>query len=329
MPNIDVHCHTVCPPLLTELKRVADGISPQAKAAKNYIRRPEFFNDPQFAGALDERITLMDEAGIDVEIVSTPLPIGTYFADLGQRSAAAQAINDEFTVASQRYPGRYRFFATLPLPDVSTSIEEFHRAAGLPGFAGVLAPTNFGLPFNDPSLEDLYMEMAKARSLLFIHPCRMEFVGRYAKLGMETMLGWPSEDTLAVMELVLGGVVERHPQLKIIAPHVGGTVLYLVGRIDHGYEEQPPPRRSIPETPSVYLKRLYYDSVCHSHPTLNLARSVVGSDHIVLGSDFPYWSRNRMRECLEIFDGLDWPKEELALIRGGNMERLLREQGRW
>ncbi len=329
MPNIDVHCHTVPRPLINELQRVAEGTTPQAKAARGYIERPEIFNDAQFTGALDERIALMDGAGVDIEIVSTPLPVGMYFADLGQRLAVAQALSDEFTTACQRHPGRYRFFATLPLPDVPSSIKEFQRVAKLPGFSGVLTPTNFGLPFNDPSLEDLYSEMARARSLLFIHPCRMEFVGRYGKLGMETMLGWPSEDTLAVMELVLGGVVERHPQLKIIAPHVGGTVLYLVGRIDHGYGEQPVAARGIPQAPSIYLKQLYYDSVCNSHPTLNLARSIVGSDHIVLGSDFPFWSRNRMGECLEIINGLDWPEEELDLVRGGNMERLLREQGRW
>ncbi len=329
MPSIDVHCHTLPLPLIDALKQVAKGNTPQAKSASYYLQRPETLNDPQFIGALDERIGIMDGAGVDVEIVSTPLPIGTYFADLSQRGAVTQAVNDVFTSASQRHPTRYRFFATLPLPDVPASIKEFRRVLGLPGFAGVIVPTNFGIPFNDPALEDLYAEMAKAKSLLFIHPCRMEHLGRYANLGMETMLGWPSEDTLAVMELILGGVVERHTGLTVIAPHVGGTVLYLVGRIDHTYNHWPASQKTISEAPSVYLKRMYYDSVCDSHPTLNLARSVVGADHLVLGSDFPFWYRNKMGDCLQVINTLNWSEEELELVRGGNMVRLLREQGRW
>lgn len=328
MSVIDVHCHTAPRPLVTEIQRVAKGSSPQAAAARGFLQRPNFLDDPQMLGALDERVPLMDEAGLDTQIISTPTVLGAFFADLGQRLAAAQAANDEFSAACQRYPGRYRFFASLPLPDVPGSINELHRASRLPGFAGTITLTNFGLPFNDPSLEDLYAEMAKSKTLFFIHPSRMEHLGRYAKLEMETMLGWPSEDSLAVMELVLGGVVERHPQLTVIAPHVGGTVLYLIGRIDNSYERQPVSQR-IPQKPSVYLKRMYYDSVCNSHPTLNLARSVVGSDHIVLGSDFPFIYRNRLGESLEIINTLDWPEEELALVRGGNMERLLRERGLW
>jgi len=329
MPTIDVHCHTMPRPLLTEMQRVAKGTSPQSVAARNYLERPNFREDPQMKGGLDERVLLLDGSGLDTQIVSTPTALGTYFVDRVQRIAATQATNDEFSAACRRHPGRYRFFATLPLPDVSSSIAELHRASRLPGFAGTITLTDFGLPFNDPSLEDLYAEMSKARTLFFIHPTRMQHLGRYAKLGMETMLGWPSEDTLAVMELVLGGVLQRHPQLTVIAPHVGGTVLYLIGRIDHGYGSQPSAQRTIPEPPSAYLKRMYYDSVCNSHPTLNLARSVVGADHIVLGSDFPFWSRDHLGECLEIINTLDWPEEELALVRGLNMERLLRDRGLW
>ncbi len=329
MPTIDVHCHTTPRSLVAEMQKVSQGTSPEARAALQFLQRPNFLDDPQMVGALDERLVLLDGAKVDIQILSCPATVGKYFADLAQRVAATQATNDEFSAACQRHPGHYRFFATLPLPDVSSSIEELHRASRLPGFAGTIILTNFGLSFNDPSLEDLYAEMSKGRTLFFIHPNRMEHLGRYANLGMETMLGWPSEDTLAVMELVLGGVVARHPQLTVIAPHVGGTVLYLIGRIDHGFESKRSVKKTIPEPPSAYLQRMYYDSVCNSQPTLNLARSVVGADHIVLGSDFPFWSRNHLGECLEIINTLDWPEEELALVRGLNMERLLRERGLW
>jgi predicted TIM-barrel fold metal-dependent hydrolase len=74
---------------------------------------------------------------------------------------------------------------------------------------------------------------------------------------------------------------------------------------------------------------MYYDSVIALRPALDLARTLVGADHILLGSDFPFWSRTHLAECLELVDGLDWSEEERALVRGGNTERLLRERGLW
>lgn len=329
MSTIDVHCHTTPRPVVTEMERVAKGASPQAAAAQQFLDRPNFLDDPQMLGALDERISLLDDAGLDTQIISAPIAAGAYFADREQRNAVVRAVNDEFSAACRRHPGRYRFFATLPLPDVMSSVDEFHRASRLFGFAGTITLTHFGLPFHDPKLDDLYAEMAKARNLFFIHPTRMEHLGRYADLGMETMLGWPGEDTLSVMEMILGGVLDRHPELTVIAPHLSGTLLYLLGRIDHSYDFTPPAQRQARERPSVYVKRMYYDSVCNSHPSLNQARTIVGADHIVLGSDFPFWARRRLRECLDLINTLDWPEEELALIRGGTMERLLRERGLW
>jgi aminocarboxymuconate-semialdehyde decarboxylase len=315
--------------VLTEMQKVAQSSAPQAGAAQEYLQRRNFLSDPQQVGALGERIALMNEARLDIQIISSPLPPAMYFADLGQRVSVCQAINDEFSAACRKHPGRYRFFATLPLPDPRRSIDELHRASRLPGFAGTVTVTNFGAPFNDPTLEDLYAELSRARTLFFIHPCRMEHLGRYAKLGMETMLGWPSEDTLSVMELVLGGVLDRHPGLTVIAPHVSGTALFLYGRIEHSYRFTPRDQRVAREQPSYYFKRMYYDSVCDSRPILDLARTLVGADHIVLGSDFPFWYRERLGECLELINGLNWPEEERALVRGGNMERLLRERGMW
>jgi aminocarboxymuconate-semialdehyde decarboxylase len=298
-------------------------------AARQFLERPNFLDDPQMVGALDERVQLLDDAGVDTQILSAPLPVGIYFVDRSQRIAVAQAVNDEFSAACRRHSGRYRFFALLPLPDVGGSVDEFRRASRLFGFAGTITLTNFGLPFNHPSLDDLYEELAKARTLFFIHPSRMEHLGRYEKLRMETMLGWPAEDTLAVMEMILGGVLDRHPELAVIAPHLGGTLLFLLGRIDYTYKTTPPAERGARERPSAYVKRMYYDSVCESHPCLNLARAVVGADRIVLGSDFPFWGRQRLGECLDLINTLDWPEEELALVRGGTMECLLRERGLW
>src|SRR5712692_2323873 len=329
MPVIDVHCHTAPRAFLSEVRRTAEGSSEAAAEARRLLGRPGFADDPQMTGALDERLQLLDEAGIDMELLSLPTPLASLSESTLHRAALAAVINHEFSAACDRLPDRYRVFASLPLPDVEASVGELRRAAQLPGFVGAILNTSFGLPFNDPVLDVLYRELVAARGLLFIHPSHMHCLGRYANLGMETIIGWPAEDTLAVMELVLGGVFDRIPELTVIAPHLSGTGLYLLGRIDHSYDHTPPTQRIALQRPSYYFRRLYYDCVCNWPPALDLARSVVGADHILLGSDFPYWSRGHMGECLEVLDRLDWPEDELSLVRGGNAERLLRAKGRW
>jgi aminocarboxymuconate-semialdehyde decarboxylase len=329
MPVIDTHCHTTPTALVRELQRVAEGTGPEAPTVRRYLDRADYFGDPQMVGALDERVELLEGAGIDTQIISSTVPLGVLFADLGQRVAMGQLANDDLSAACQRHPERYRFFANLPLPDVRASVDELQRAARLPGFSGVVVLTSFGLPYHDRQLDDFYRALVEARAPLFIHPTRMETPGRFAQLGMETMIGWPGQDTLAVMELIFGGVLDRVPELTVIAPHLSGTALYLAGRIERRYDDTPAAERGSRESPMYYLKRMYHDSVIFVRPPLDLARSIVGADRIVLGSDYPHCYRDDIGGCVELIDGLDWPEEERALVRGGNMERVLRECGRW
>lgn len=81
--------------------------------------------------------------------------------------------------------------------------------------------------------------------------------------------------------------------------------------------------------PSWYMRRMYHDSVCFQHSALELARTMVGHDHILMASDFPYQCRERLGECIEVVDTLEWPDEQRAQVLGGTMERLLRDRGYW
>lgn len=286
--------------------------------------------DPQMIGALDERIAILDEAGIDMEVISTGINNASFFEDPAQNADMARATNDEFSAASQRYPTRYRFFATLPLPHARECVDELLRASQLPGFAGVMMPADFGLPLDSESLFELYAELNRARALVFIHPNGSDQPGRYGRWGLETMIGWPALNALAIMELILGGVCDRAPDMTVITPHLSGTMLFLIGRIERYYTYMRGPAFfRCSEMPSWYMKRMYHDSVCFQHSALELARTTVGYDHILLASDFPWQCRERLRDCVDIVDTVGWPDEELAMVHGGTMEHLLRERGYW
>jgi predicted TIM-barrel fold metal-dependent hydrolase len=329
MANIDAHCHTIPVGFWEEVRRATGLTGRYAEAAERMMTATRICNDSQMVGGLDERIGILDEADLAMQLISPGMAPSTFFPDPEAGATVSRVSNDELSAACQRYPERYRFWATLPLPHVRQSVDEFRRAAALPGYVGISVPTEFGVPLDDPSLDDLYAELARNKTLLFVHPNWSDNVGRYARLGMESMLLWPADDTLAVMELVLGAVFDRHPGLTVVTPHLSGCVLYLLGRIDRHYDNLPADHRHTREAPSWYIKRMYHDTVTFLRPALDMAREIVGAEHLVLGSDFPWQSRRRLGECVEVVNNLTWPEDELALVRGGNIERLLRERGLW
>lgn len=326
MSVIDVHSHTLSASLYDWLRSVGRGSSEQALAAREFAEWPRVRDDPQMRGALDARLELLDEAGIDTQVLCAGIDPSTFSSDERAIAEACRQANDDMSAASQRTAGRYRFWATLPLPHAPASLDELQRVEKLPGYSGVTFPTRFGLALDDPRLNELYAALSLGRTLMFVHPNRRGEAGRYSRLGMETMLGWPADDTLAIMELILGGVLERFPGIIVVTPHLSGTILFLLGRIDRHYLNLPPSHRHCQELPSAYIKRMYHDSVSFLPPAMELARSIVGVGHLVLGSDFPWQSRERLGECVELVEQLPWNAQEKKLVLGGNMRLLLGER---
>ena len=110
----------------------------------------------------------------------------------------------------------------------------------------------------------------------------------FAEYVLGPIIGFPFDTTLAVARLCYAGVFRELPNIRWILGHLGGAVPYLMERMDNGYRDFAECRVNIDELPSVYLKRLYYDTVSFSTTALRLARELVGADHMVMGSDYPH-----------------------------------------
>jgi aminocarboxymuconate-semialdehyde decarboxylase len=110
---------------------------------------------------------------------------------------------------------------------------------------------------------------------------------------MLQLVGWPSETALCVARLIFAGVFERHPGLRLVLAHGGGTLAMLAGRLDLAYEApryeaNPDCRRHISRPPSSYLKQIYYDTVVAHPAALRYLVDLVGAEQVVFGSDFPF-----------------------------------------
>ena len=123
------------------------------------------------------------------------------------------------------------------------------------------------------------------------------------------IIGFPFDTSLAVARMCYDGMFEELPDIRWIIGHLGGAVPYLMERMDNGFRDFADCRVKIDKLPSVYLKRLYYDTVSFSSHTLNMVRNMVGADHMVMGSDYPHLLGSIDRAVSSI-EGLDIGEEE-------------------
>jgi aminocarboxymuconate-semialdehyde decarboxylase len=108
------------------------------------------------------------------------------------------------------------------------------------------------------------------------------------KYYLTNFIGFPMETSLAVSSIIFGGVLERFERLKFCFVHGGGFIPYQRGRLEHGYQVRSEPKGEISKPPSEYVKLLYFDTTTHYQPALEYLTATVGSDKVIMGSDYPY-----------------------------------------
>lgn len=238
---------------------------------------------------IEKRFALMDASGIDMQILSVS-PQVPHFADRSQAVTAARMANDLYAEAVRRWPTRFAAFAALPLPHIDAALEELDRALGKLGMLGVTITNSIlGGSIANPAFDPIYEELNRRGTVLFVHP---EGCGAYSPLiseyDMTWMIGAPIEETIGILHLITHGIPMRYPRLKILNSHLGGALPMVLQRLDSQHVWEAP---QTPELPSLAARRMWYDTVSHGHgPAIRAAVDSLGSDRLVLGSDFPYHS---------------------------------------
>jgi 6-methylsalicylate decarboxylase len=236
---------------------------------------------------LEARLRLMDRAEVQMQVLSA-CPQLPYGEDGTKATTAARLINDQYVALAERYPDRFRAFATLPLPHLEESIGELRRALDELDMTGVAMNTSvLGRALVEPDFEPVFAELNRRGAVLYLHPAGNSactpLIGNY---HLTWMVGAPVEDTISIMQLITHGIPARYPNIKIINSHLGGALPMLLQRADDQYRWEAP---DTPEPPSVAARRMWYDTVGHGHvPALRCAIDSFGADGLLLGTDFPY-----------------------------------------
>ena len=268
------------------------------------------------------RIEDMDRVGIDVEVLSLSTP-NVYFAPPERQAEVARLVNDAYADLAARHPKRFKGFASIPMDDPDAALRELERALDELRMNGVIVLSNInGRPLTDPRYRPFFVECDRRRVCVFIHPMIPANAEPFSEYVLGPIIGFPFDTTLAVARLCYAGVFRELPNIRWILGHLGGAVPYLMERMDNGWRDFAECRVNIDELPSVYLKRLYYDTVSFSAPSLRLARELVGADHMVMGSDYPHLLGSIDRAVSSI-ESLDVASAEKDRIFSGTARAIL------
>ena len=235
-------------------------------------------------------LEVMDRQQIATAIVSLSSP-SAHFLPPADRPALVRQVNDAGAELMRGQPGRFGYFATLPMPDVAASLAELRRAFDELGADGVVLQTNTdGLYLGAPAFAPLFAELNRRRAALFLHPTSpacFEAVG----LGRPApLLEFPLDTTRTIVDLLYARTLRTNPEIKVIVPHGGAALPALIARIAAFaglpfIEPRPASEAEVFET----LERLYYDVALSAHPVPFAAlRRIAPITQILFGSDWPF-----------------------------------------
>ncbi|MFI5042418.1 MAG: amidohydrolase family protein, partial [Acidimicrobiales bacterium] len=216
---------------------------------------------------------------------------GVHFGDDAAARDLARRSNEAAAETVAAHPSRYGSFATLPLPDIDGALAETTFALDTLGADGIvlLSSHSDGSYLGDPRFDELLAELDRRQTVVFIHPAIPTIAERIPVDIPVFAMEFTFDTTRAVFNLAYTGALERYPNVRFICAHAGGTVPYLVARFDLLWFLDPDLAERAPGGGSTYLARLFYDTALSANPhALRSLTELVGADHILFGSDFPF-----------------------------------------
>lgn len=269
-------------------------------------------------------ISFMDDAGIDVSIVSLSTP-GVHTGNGAKARALAKRCNEFSAELVRSRPDRFGSFACLPLPDVDASLEELSYALDVLGLDGFVLFTNSnGVYLGDPVLEPVFEELERRQAVVYVHPNASPDAIAHS-LGLpDNLLDFPTDTNRAVAQMHYTNRFARTPNVKYIFSHAGGSIPYLAARLAIIDEIGFIAGAELRSAAADMFRRVYWDTaLAASDPVFRMLRDVAGTDQVLFGTDFPYLrrdlainSKQRISQSSELSDS------ERRAILGGNASRL-------
>lgn len=274
-------------------------------------------------GDIDQRLGEMDRMGIDVQVLAGWIDLTGYELDETSAVEYSRAHNEAIAEVEQAHPDRFWSIGTVPLQAPAAAAAELSRVldAGMKGIE--IATSVRGKRLDQAELDPVW-ELASARgAFILLHPMTPLTGVDLGDFFMENLVGRPAETTITIAGLILSGVLDRFPDLKLCAVHGGGFAPFQIGRLDRGAREKPEVvAGAISRLPSEYLSSLYFDTVLHDPRAVRYLMDIVGSGQVVVGTDYPFeMGDDDPVDLIQSVPGIT--QTEIEAISGGTAARLL------
>jgi len=280
---IDVHAHALRRESLIEFGFKSIGNDEFTFPDWNYGPLDKLIYD------LEGRLESLRKRGIHLQLVGPPPRLVS-----NQDIEYSRLLNKSTARLVEESGGRLGGLAVLALKEPGKASDELRRTVNEYGFRGVTIGSSVaGKVLDSSQFEPLFAMIEKLGLLLFMHSAPGASNEALNDYTLRTLVGYPFETTLAVSRLIFAGVLERHPELKLVLSHGGGTLPYLQGRLNQGYfapkyEYNPSCHSNISKPPGEYFHQLYFDTCVLSPKSLHFLVEMVGSDRVMFGTDFPF-----------------------------------------
>ncbi|MEW2547795.1 amidohydrolase family protein [Streptomyces sp. NPDC047002] len=276
------------------------------------------------------RLEWMAAAGVDVQLVAPWMDLAGYELPPDDGLWLARVQNDSAAALRAAHPDRFRAAAAVPLQAPDLAVTELRRAVKELGHEAVQIGARVGeLGLDDPSLAPFWGAAEDLGVPVIVHPAELDVPERMRRLFLHILVGNPAETTFAAAALMLGGVLEDHPALRVLLVHGGGFVPYQIGRLDRGFTAAPPAARAKGAlSPRQLAGRLYFDTVLHDDDALRHLLDFAGPGRVVLGSDYPFPMRVDQPVAALEAAKQDGAARERALTGSDLFERLAAGRGR-
>jgi aminocarboxymuconate-semialdehyde decarboxylase len=271
--------------------------------------------------SIDARLETMERQGIEMQVVSH-MPNFGYWADRQVAEQIVEAANTHIAQLCQSHPTKFVGLCLVALQFPEMAARQLESAMRSMGMRGVEIGTRVeDLELDAEPLEPFWTAAEELGALVFMHPAGSTLGKRLEKYYLSNVIGNPLDTTIALSHLIFGGVLERHPRLKLVAAHGGGYLPSYFPRTDHGYEVRPE-AKTIPHPPSHYLRRIHVDALVYKPENVAHLVNVLGPAQVVLGTDYPFdMGEDRPVDVVNAI--ADLPESDRDRIRSGNALRLL------
>jgi aminocarboxymuconate-semialdehyde decarboxylase len=319
---VDCHAHVIVPEI-TRVAEPSEGWRPHVylEEGRQVVELGGFVLRAVASELVDVDaiVQARRERGIDVVILSPYVPLLFYDVEPGEALRRTRIQNDALAA---RVSASVAAFGSVPLQDPQMAADELEGLMATGRFAGVeIATSVAGVPLGDDRFEPFWQAAERTRAVIFIHPTAAGFqMPGSGDFELAGIVGNTVETTLAVAHMTLAGVFERHPDLRALLAHAGGSILALRGRLARGHACSPRGSERLREPPMASLQRLYYDTIVYDPEVLRTVVDTVGAEHVLLGSDHPFTMEDP--DPVATVRALHLAAEDEAAILGGNAARL-------